>query len=257
MTMNRFAAAAILLSISLVTLNQAYAQDLYLIIGQSNAAGRDTNIEPSGADSLTSSVKYFTDDFRLLKARQPLNRYSSIRKGLSLQGVNLGLEFGKEMKAATGEDTYLVVNARGGTKVAQWRRGNSSGYFADAVARVATAESMSGARLKGILWHQGEGNVRSNGTFTNSYFNSLRAMIEEFRSELGDVPFIVGQLVRNDKNEAFNDALKEVDDNDFGVPNVDWVTSRNLTTFDGTHFDASSTRLLGRRYADIMLQYVD
>ena len=260
MTMNRFAAVfVVVLLVAQACTSEANGQDLYLIIGQSNAAGRDTeNISPDSLDSVTPQVTYFTDDARLIKARQPLNQYSSIRKRLNLQGVNLGLEFGKAMNKANGRKVSLVVNARGGTRIGEWGRGNATRYFDEAVDRVRNVESLTGARLKGILWHQGEGNVNStDGTFTESYFNSLRTMIRDFRSELGNVPFLVGQIAHKQANLAFNTAIKTVDDSSFGESNVDWVTARGLETFDGTHFTAAATRELGLRYAKIMLQYVD
>ncbi|GAA3509525.1 hypothetical protein GCM10022393_22590 [Aquimarina addita] len=231
------------------------SQDLYLIIGQSNAAGRDTNIDMNNEDAITGKVKYLTDDNRFLKARQPLNRYSGIGKDESLQGVNFGLEFGKKMNASNGNDVYLVVNARGGTKIAQWRDGKSTGYFENTVERVKNARSVCNCELKGILWHQGEGDVKNDGTYTSSYFNSLTSLIEELRDELGNAPFIVGQLYQQSKNDNFNDDIKKVDDPNFRITNVDWVNTNNLTTFDGTHFDAPSSRILGQRYASIMQQY--
>ena len=169
----------------------------------------------------------------------------------------MGLEFGKAMNLDNGRQVYLVANSRGGSKVAEWREGRDSGYFENTVQRVKDAEAACSCELTGIVWHQGEGNVSNDGTFTNSYFTSLTGLIGEYRAELGNVPFVVGQLFDVEKNDNFNDALRQVDDADFGVDDVDWVSSENLTTFDGTHFDAASIRLFGDRYAAIMQQFVN
>lgn len=232
------------------------AQDLYLVIGQSNASGRATNFDHGGNDSVTNNVKYFTTN-TFSKAIQPLNEYSGNRKSIGLQGVNFGLEFGKQMYEYNGSKVNLVVNARGGTKIEQWRKNSPTGYFSNTIQRVKAAEVECGCILKGVLWHQGESNVTSEGSYTPSYFTSLKALIQEFRDELGNVPFIVGQVYQNDKNKKFNNDLRKVDDSNFGIDNVDWVTAKKLTTFDGTHFDAASTRKLGSRYAKIMRSYIN
>ena len=50
--------------------------------------------------------------------------------------------------------------------------------------------------------------------------------------------------------------IQTVTSNSFREDNVDWVSAEDLTTIDGTHFSADSTRELGRRYAYVMQQYV-
>ena len=232
------------------------ANDLYLIIGQSNAAGRDTDIRSSGADSPDSNVQLFNERDSFEMATQPLNRYSNVRNMNQNQGVNLGLDFGKRMFDDTGRRVHLVVNARGGTRIAEWRERND--LFGPTVQRVKDAESRCNCRLTGIIWHQGEGNISSSdGSFTSSYFNTLQSLIEEFRDEFGDVPFIVGEVARSSNNLDFNRTIRTVDDSNFGTRDVEWARSAGLDTFDGTHFDAESMRLLGRRYATRMQQLLD
>ena len=244
------------LALTFAVSSNVVADDLYLIIGQSNAAGRDTNIESSGADSPDSNVRLFNDRNSFETASQPLNRYSNVRNTNQNQGVNFGLQFGKEMFEDSGRRVHLVVNARGGTKIAEWRERND--MFGPTVQRVKDAESRCDCRLTGILWHQGEGNISSSdGSFTSSYFNSLEGLVEEFRDEFGDVPFIVGEVARSSANLNFNRALRTVDDSSFGTSDVEWVRSAGLDTFDGTHFEADSIRTLGHRYANRMQQMLD
>ena len=231
--------------------------DLYLIIGQSNSAGRDTNFDHEGADAPSSEVLLFTDGNTFVTATQPLNESSGVRKTLE-QGVHLGLEFGKAMNQDNGRQVYLVANSRGGTKITEWKKDRDTGFFENSVQRVKDAEAACSCALTGILWHQGEGNVSSSdGSYPAWYFTSLAEMIEEYRSELGEVPFIVGQLFQVDKNNNFNNDLRQVSDADFGASEVDWVSSESLTTLDGTHFDAASMRTFGSRYATVMQQFIN
>ena len=267
--------AFVLLIISSTMTIQAQNSDeqrLFLVIGQSNAAGRDTDFDPSGLDLPSPDVLLFNDNGAFVEATQPLNQFSTVRKEIEVQGVNLGLEFGKEINNLVGGQINLVVNARGGTRVAQWRRDNDAGYFNEALTRVQEAQEECDCTLEGIIWHQGEGNVQSDeGTFTNSYFTSLANIVMEFREDLGndDIPFIVGQLAPGQfRFEAFNEAIQMVSDpeSEFEVDNVDWVSSEGLNTIDPldstdpdadlTHFNAESVREFGRRYATVMADFL-
>ena len=237
----------------IVSISIANAAELYLIIGQSNAAGRDRNIDLYNLDAPSPDVKILTDDNQAMEAVQPLNRYSTIGKEDGKQGVCLGLNFGKRMYELTGNPTLLIVNARGSTRIGHWLRGQQGmGYFEASVERVRAAQEMN-ATLRGILWNQGEGNIKSDGSFLESYFTKLLPrLILDFREEFGHVPFLMGQLYDNMQNSRFNEAAKIVNTPEFPLKDVDWISSRNLTAFDDTHFDAASARELGMRYADIM-----
>lgn len=94
---------------------RAQDYDLYLCIGQSNMAGRGTlTEETSGA---IPDVYLFNDRNKFEKATNPLNRYSTIRKELKMQGVGPAYSFAKTMATQTGRKIGLVVNARGGSSI--------------------------------------------------------------------------------------------------------------------------------------------
>ena len=146
--------------------------DVYLLIGQSNMAGRGFF---EAADTLAPLEGVFLLDDRgeAVPAREPLNRYSTIRKALSVQGMGPGHGFAEEMHRLNGRPVLLVVNARGGSSLEQWlpdaphgrfsdspneeeaRRGQEMlSFYGEAVRRCRQA--MRYGRLKAILWHQGE-----------------------------------------------------------------------------------------------------
>lgn len=94
---------------------RAQDYDLYLCIGQSNMAGRGTlTEETSGA---IPDVYLFNDRNEFEKATNPLNRYSTIRKELKMQGVGPAYSFARTMATQTGRKIGLVVNARGGSSI--------------------------------------------------------------------------------------------------------------------------------------------
>ena len=97
-----------------------HSQDLYLIVGQSNAAGRgDLPTNPQAIDG----VKILDDSGTFIDAFLNLNEYSTVRKTSTTQGFNLGYTFGGAMHAHSNKEIRLVVNARGGTSIVNWAPG--------------------------------------------------------------------------------------------------------------------------------------
>lgn len=166
--------------------------DVYLMIGQSNMAGRGP-LEAKDTTDVIEGVWLLNPDGEPEPAVAPLNKYSTIRKELSLQGYNPGCEFGRIMQKEKGRPILLVVNARGGSHIAEWQPDNSNGYFKDAVSR--TQKAMRYGKLKGILWNQGETDVLMR---TWDYPEKFSLMISALRKELGSgaIPVVIGQVGR-------------------------------------------------------------
>ena len=124
---------------------------IYLLIGQSNMAGRAPfTKEESGVVQRTYLLNG-EDEWEL--AKNPFNRYSTIRKELGMQKLNPGYTFAKTMLAtAKGISIGLVVNAKGGTSIKAWSAGSK--FYMEALRRTKIARRTG--VLKGILWHQGE-----------------------------------------------------------------------------------------------------
>ena len=227
-----------------------WAEDLYLIVGQSNAAGRGE--VPANPSPLTG-VEVLDGNDSFVAAFPDLNLFSTVRNTNQAAGFNLGFTFAEQMRATTGEDVQLVVNARGGTSIVNWFPGVVDdaaplSYFDEAIRRANAALAANpDATLRGILWHQGEANRNRSG-----YLADLESLIGEFRSRLGDVPFVVGQLSfdRAD-NETFNTNILQLPSE---VANTAVVSAEGLATDDGTHFTAAATQTLGLRYAEQMLE---
>lgn len=233
----------------LITFTYLSAQDVYLIIGQSNAAGRgDLPRDPVAL----SNVSILDTNGNLAPAFPNLNVHSNVRKTTITQGFNLGYTFAETMAANTANDIILVVNARGATAIEDWAPSiladaSPLSYFDEAIRRTNQALTNNPeSTLKGILWHQGEAN-RNNPT----YLNDLQQLVTDLRAQLGNVPFIAGQLSYDRlENNTFNTNL-------LTLPNLVAETAvasaENLNTGDLTHFIASSLQTFGQRYATEML----
>jgi hypothetical protein len=215
--------------------------DVYLLIGQSNMAGRAALTEADKA--VIDGCVLLNDKDAWEPATNPLNRYSTIRKGLGMQKLGPGYAFAQEMRQANPKATIgLVVNAKGGSRIEQWAKGTK--FYTDALRRAKAAQATG--NLKGILWHQGESNEKN----PDGYLEKLTKLITDLRADLGvaDLPFVAGQV---NKVPKVNEQIAKLPAT---VPNTGFVSSDGLTCTDRWHFDPKSANLLGKRYAAEMLK---
>ena len=225
---------------------------LYLLMGQSNMAGRGE----LGPEDKTPHPRLlvFTLSNAWEAAVEPITR--DRKSGL---GVGPGLAFGKAMAEADPAATIgLVPCAVGGTPLKRWQHGGD--LYLNAVRRARLA--MRDGTLKGILWHQGESD---SGTRTNadSYGERLAGMIRDIRKDLNlpDLPFVAGQIGEflydrgPDKSpyaRVVNEQLAELPRK---VPHTACALSKGLKDQgDSVHFDTASQHELGKRYAAEMLR---
>lgn len=214
---------------------------IYLLIGQSNMAGRAPLTE-EGAGIIERCYLLNADD-QWEPAKNPFNRYSTIRKGLGMQKLGLGYSFAKAMLEANPEISIgLVVNAKGGSPIKDW--GPKSQFYREARRRAKKAAA-SGA-LKGILWHQGE----SDAGKPDGYLDQLMDLIANLRGflDMPELPFVAGQV---HDVPAINAQIANLPER---VHASGFVSSEGLATMDRWHFDTPSVKRLGRRYAEEMLK---
>jgi DNA-directed RNA polymerase subunit H (RpoH/RPB5) len=223
--------------------------DLFLLIGQSNMAGRGT-LSSDYLDTLTN-VFLLTPTNNMEPAMNPLNKYSNIRKALEMQKIGPGYEFSKKIVAETGIEIGLIVNARGGSSINSWEKGNKDQYYEKTLGRMKAA--LKWGNLRAILWHQGE----SDSGQTDTYMVKLSNMVQNFRTDLGypKVYFVAGELAYwRKESTAFNAMIRTIPTK---IPNSSWVSAEDLTPLINTtdpHFDTKSQLLLGERYAEKVLQ---
>lgn len=212
---------------------------IYLLIGQSNMAGRAEI--PKELEGIIDRCFLFNEKNEWEPARNPLNRHSPIRKDLNMQRHGPGYSFAKKMLATQPDATIgIIVNARGGTSIDEWL-GKSELYWS---ARKRCKAAMKDGTLKGVLWHQGESDLSN----ADGYLGKLQSLIANIRADLNapNLPFIAGQI---HNGKAINDQIARLP---AACHMTAFVSSEGLTTTDGTHFDTKSQLLLGERYADAM-----
>lgn len=223
---------------------------LYLLVGQSNMAGRGK------IDSLSTPnnphILMLSKDNEWVIAKDPLHFDKP-----EITGVGPGLAFGEMMLAFEKDKNMkigLIPCAVGGTGIDSWKPGkdayNGRYYpYDDAIKRLRIA--MKDGVVKGIIWHQGEAD--SNEENAKVYIEKLQELICLFRDEISnhEVPFVAGELgYYREKYMLINNELKKLPGI---VPNSTVATSAELThNGDSTHLDSKSARALGERMADKM-----
>lgn len=230
------------------------SMDLYLLIGQSNMAGR-APIKSVEEDTLKNIFLYTGSGWE--PAANPLNKYSNVRKTLSMQKLGPGYGFAVELEKYTKKKIGLIVNARGGTRIAWWEKGykgeNDFDLYEQTVLQVKKA--MKDGCLRGIVWHQGEGDVNE----PEKYMMRLKRLAKDLRFDLGvNVFFIAGEIGQwRKKNARINHVIQSISNN---IENSDYVSTNGLSPLHGDttnpHFDTHSQLILGKRYANKVLKKV-
>lgn len=229
---------------------------LFLLVGQSNMAGRGV-IAPE--DKVPHPRVLMLD-----KSGNWVPAVEPMHFDKPAAGVGLGRTFGIEIAKANPHVTIgLIPCAVGGSPIDSWQPGvfyqpTKSHPWDDAMRRAKQA--LEAGTLKGILWHQGESD--SARELASAYERKLHDLIARFRSELKGpaVPFIAGQMGKfadapwteyRARVDAVHQALPRK------VKHTAFVSSEGLNhKGDKVHFDAESYRELGRRYATAYLELV-
>ena len=212
---------------------------VFLLIGQSNMAGRAALED--GDDQPIPRVLLLDDKGKWIPATNPLNRFATDRKVLSMQRISPGFGFAKAVSMRFPDATIdLISNARGGTSVEQWQKGQP--LYDNTIKRL---QAVKGLKVDGVIWHQGEANRDDP-----KYLGKLQNVIKSLRADLKspNLPFVAGEIY----GEApVNEILGQLPTK---VPATGVASASGLKVFDKVHFDRKSQITLGERYAEQMLK---
>jgi len=228
---------------------------LFLLAGQSNMAGRGVVSEEDRTPH--PRVLMLNQQNQWVPAADPVHFDKP-----KVAGTGLGKTFGMIIAETNPDITVgLIPCAVGGTPIDRWEPGAEDSFtkthpWDDCMTRIKPALEVG--TLKGILWHQGEGDA--NPQRAPYYLEKLTSLVRRFRQELGDpqVPFVLGQLGQfegrpwtnstRQVDQAMHDLVKQ-------VPRTALVSSEGLRDKgDHVHFDSAAYRELGKRYAEAYLK---
>ena len=219
--------------------------DIYLLLGQSNMAGRG---------KLTDEYKAMSDPRVLMlnKAGEWVAAKHPLHFDKPVAAVGPGLSFGITMAdASPGKKIGLIPCAVGGTSINKWVPGafdpsTKTHPWDDAEIRIR--EGMKRGVVKGVIWHQGEAD--SNADSSAVYLDRLSKLIARIRKLVNNdkLPFVAGELGKYEPNYKYiNEVL-------LGLPKkVRYTSVASSEGFvhngDNVHFDSPSADEFGKRYA--------
>ena len=225
--------------------------DLYLLIGQSNMAGRGKLTEANRLP--TDGVWKLDKKDQWVPATEPLHFDKP-----NVAGAGLAMSFARALREKDSSvEIGLIPCAVGGTPLSRWMPGQD--LYTNAVRRAKIAQRQG--TIKAILWHQGEGDCGTPEK-RNSYAERLGTMVKALRTELGlseDVPFLAGELgpylkdrYKGSPHLVINEQIKSCEKT---VPNFHCISAEGLTpNGDILHFNTESLRTFGRRYAEVYVK---
>lgn len=220
----------------------------FLLIGQSNAAGRGVLGEAEPLDTCENKLK-------VLRNGRWQTMYRPVNPDRSFSGTCLAESFAKAYSDTHPDaEIGIIPCADGGTTLEQWQPG---GLLFDNAVNCAKL-AMRTSHLVGVLWHQGEGDCGEDRY--PLYYERFQNIKNTLRQELGcpDIPFLVGGLgdflaecTLSDKLVNYhyvNDALQRIARDD---QNCAFVSAEGLgANSDNLHFNAKALKEFGLRYFD-------
>ncbi len=213
---------------------------LFLLIGQSNMAGRGQL--PQEPPPAHPRIFMFNAAREWVPAKDPVHFDKP-----KMAGVGLCSSFARQVADRYPDARIgLIPCAMGGSALAEWMPGKK--LYTNAVSRTRAALS-SGGRLAGILWHQGEADSADGKR--ESYIPRFLIMLDRLRWDLDaqDVPVVLGELGEfYQPAPKFNAMLKA------GLPRLPYcglASSQGLVhRGDRLHFSSEALKTFGERYAD-------
>ncbi|MEO8416268.1 MAG: sialate O-acetylesterase [Ginsengibacter sp.] len=225
------------------------AFDLYLLIGQSNMAGRGP-VTKKYQDEGNPNVLMLTKENTWVPAKNPVHFDKP-----GIVGVGPGLSFGIAMeKLRPSHKIGLIPCAIGGTSIDAWKPGGYDSAtkthpYDDMLRHVKVA--LTSGVLTGVLWLQGESDSQPGKAAI--YLPKLEELIQEIRSVAGnnELPFVAGELGRY--RAEFQNINKVLKDLPGSIPYTAVASSRGLEDKgDSIHFNSESQEKMGVRMATKM-----
>lgn len=239
--------------------------DLYLLAGQSNMDGRGlvSKLSEEQQKPIDQAIIFYRNSKISSDGWQPLEPGFSLPPKYrdKLPSTTFGLEIGfaqAMLKAQPNTKLAIIKGSKGGTNLrADWAPGDKSdkesqgAVYREFIKTIQSATSELTKRgdtytVRGLLWHQGEGDKKLS---VKGYARRLNELIDRIREDVGvaDLPVVVGEVFDNGERDNVREATRDVAK---ASPTVGLVTCEGTKTSDpGTHFDAASQLLLGGRYA--------
>ena len=224
-----------------------FVGDVFLIAGQSNAAGMARGIgreEPEIGISVMRGLREWDI------ASMPFGPDSR---------HNMFLAFAKKIKRSTGRPVGLIPAAVGGAPLSRWLKSERGDLYERALSVIGSR------KIKAVLWYQGCTDA-GDGESTEGYLRRFGKLVEDLRSDLDSpaLPIFTFQLNRHvtrerepehdDNYDSIREAQRRAAND---IPGVYVLPAIDATVMsDFIHNARASNLMLGERLALQMLNKV-
>jgi len=234
--------------------------DLYVIAGQSNAAGF---ARTPAYDPVETGLHLFRTSGKWDLASSPLNDATDSTRPVTTEfgipGQSPFMSFARTLKRSLHYPIGLIQTALGGSPLCAWSKEKDGQLYHNLVRTVAAC----GGKVKGIVWYQGCTDGFHIET-AEAYYEGFAAMVSDLRADLKDpaLPFLTVQLnrivqPRMEECDRGWATVREAQRRAAMLPYVYLAPSSDLTMSDGIHNSASANVVLGQRLAALALRHFE
>lgn len=236
--------------------------DVYLIGGQSNAAGWNTRASglPASLQAPQNDVRFFANDDPRIEVADPNVQWRALVPGTGNGNTSFGPEItlGRTLADENPDRNIAIIKyAIGGANLSeQWNsvrsQPNLYDSFLDTIDNaIAALPAGDTVVFKGMVWMQGEDDAGTTQQ-TNAYETNLTNLISQVRQDVGvpDLHFSIGQLGAlpgRDGTGVIQNIQARVAARD---PDVSFVITSDFSLQnDNLHFTNASQIELGIQFA--------
>ncbi|ORX84303.1 acetylxylan esterase [Anaeromyces robustus] len=244
---------------------------IYLAFGQSNMLSGDIESQDKNVDSRFKMISTVNDcgnrrQGEWYTAVPPLASCNAGLGPVPYFGNTLVEKLPKEITVGVavvgiaGCDIQLFEKDRYQSyEHADWMTGYINEYGGNPYGRLVESGKIAqkSGVIKGILVHQGETN-NGNQDWPKRLKGVYENLLKDLSLKAEEVPLLVGELVQSNKGGICGDMNSIIQRVPEVIPTAHVVSSEGLEQQgDGFHFTSASHRILGKRYAEVMLSILD
>ena len=220
--------------------------DVILMMGQSNALGEDTNVDPQGLDATNNNIIAWTqfDGWQVADLCSQIWQKGWFPWRGGVCSNHPAYQIAKGIVAVDPTRKVAIIpTGIAGKPISWWDDGALAYELASEQATNALAALPGHNSVNLVAWSQGE----ANDGVEDVWYNKLTDLISRMRSESWMDSQETAFIAQETKNSSVNQKLPLFDSDNDSLTN--WIPASDLPTKDGVHWSASALRTLGNRYA--------
>jgi len=252
----RISAKIAIIVISLILATDVIPMQLHLfvLIGQSNMMGKAGLPATQRTDA---RILNFANDWKWKIGIEPIDdpggQIDQVSKD-KLTGYGPSMAFALKMLeyGGPGYRIGLIPCAKNASSMKGWRPSESRRtLYGSCLARIRQAQKMG--TVEGILMFQGEREAKT-GQDADNWDELFLDMVSNLRNDLDipNLPVVFAQIGPTPKQISPYWEIVKQRQAAVKAKNVSMITTDDLATFDGLHFDVPSYTIIGERFAAAM-----